>query len=103
MEKDKKSVWVNFNLLNKPVYLAGFEPMQAIGILIIIAVFLLADPKIGIAIIIVMAFVGGKIRIENSKGNPSFIDSFMAFASTKKTITDTYKILSFLEKTSNGN
>ena len=97
-EKAKKSIWVNFNLLNKPVYLAGFDPVQAMVMLLIIAVFLIADPKLGLAMAAAMLFVGARIRKENSLGNPGFIDSYIAFLSTRKNITDTGNILGLLER-----
>lgn len=96
--EENKSKWVEFNLLNKNIYLAGFLPWQGMSMLLIIAVFLLIEIVIGAIIAMIMIYFGKKLKKENSKGTPNYLDSVNSYMAIKKRFTDEKGLLNYLER-----
>lgn len=106
---EKKRLFNSQNHMNKPVRMFGLTSMQffliaaAMGLLMVVmstlvqAGFLVTMVTLGV-LALPLTFAISKLRKEQEKGNPNYIQSMLAFGVTPKKIEDQNRVLQGIVK-----
>jgi hypothetical protein len=85
-----------FRNLNRPVYFWGFSPIQLLVSVLIIGITAAIKIYVAVIIVIPVIIIMGKIKRENQKGNPDYLESLLIKRITPKYIEDHSKIFKSL-------
>ena len=103
----KPKKYNTFILLNKPVYFWGFTAVQlavSVGgtIMLTIVSFMIFHLLIGTVVFLILGIpiyrIMGRIRKENSKGNPDYVSAYFNYRKNPKYITDREGVIKLIYK-----
>jgi len=85
-----------FRNLNRPVNFWGFSPIQLLVSVLIVGITAAIKIYAGVIIAIPLIVLMGRIKRENQKGNPNYLESLLIKNNTPKYIEDSSRIFKTL-------